>query len=751
MVPYKALMIRLFLFLLGLTAMATQVIMIRETLAIFHGNELIIGLFMGIWMMLTAAGSFLAVQSSKFKVQRLNHPLTSKIAQSSNRPIVQSSNRPIAQFLVLALFPLTTLFLLVLLRFTFIPAGIMPGLGQTTAVIFLSLLPFCLVSGALFPILVKQLSSLKQKNLLHEGYALESAGSILGGLLFSMLFIFALPPYESLVLLTLICLVAFIIIAWIGRRKILALSILTFSILFIILNSKFEPARLLDKMQFSKQEVVEIKSSPYGMIAVTRMGDQLFLYENGIQVSPGDDPIYREESVHYAMLMHPGPEKVLLLSGGASGIIDEILKYPVTEVVYSDTDPWLIKVARRYRPLPDDYRVNFIFKDPRIFLNQHDEKYDVILINTSEPNSAVLNRFYTVEFFKLLKERLNPGGIISLSLPAAGNYMNETSRQVHSVSYNSLQTVFSHVRIIPGGKDYFLASGSSLDHSIFQNYDDKRFTNIYVNPNYVNENLLRMRSELIMKDILLKTQINSDLKPYVFSLFLKQWLERYKINSWLIPLILLLVLVLSLISLGPLNLGLFAGGFTASSLEFLLLIWFQVMYGYVYQMTGVIFAVFMAGLVIGSLVLGNGYWELGNRYWVLGIGIRKHSFKGFLTIQGIFAFYSLVITALLVIIPSGSHDLFTISLILILVFITGLLMGTQFSSNAHLRTSSVLKSSGESFSADLFGSAIGIMLVSVYIVPQFGLPVTALMLAGLNLVALVVAAVKGRRSLVGSR
>jgi len=60
--PGKSTMARLFLFILGLTAMATQVVMIREALTLFNGNELIIGLFLGLWMILTALGSFLGAK-----------------------------------------------------------------------------------------------------------------------------------------------------------------------------------------------------------------------------------------------------------------------------------------------------------------------------------------------------------------------------------------------------------------------------------------------------------------------------------------------------------------------------------------------------------------------------------------------------------------------------------------------------------------------------------------------------------------
>jgi len=421
---------------------------------------------------------------------------------------------------------------------------------------------------------------------------------------------------------------------------------------------------------------------------------------------------------------------VLIISGAATGSIEEAMKYAPLAIDYVDRNPWLLRMIGKFRTLPQDSHVSYFYEDARIFLYKTDQKYDVILVNISEPESAEMNRYYTIEFYKLLKDKLNPAGIISVSTVAAGNYMNETSRLVHSVIFNTLKSVFSQVRVIPGGKDYFLASDSTIEQSIFTNYESIGIRNDYVNPYYINETLLRMRSDLIMKDIQPGTQINSDLKPYVFSLFLKQWMARFKINSWLIPLILILLLILSLIFLGPLNLGIFTGGFTASGLEFILLIWFQVIYGNVYQMTGVIFAVFMAGLAIGAMFRHKIY--------------PNNSFKGFLTIQGAFAAFSALMAALMLIIPSGSASWPMILLIMFLVLFTGLLTGIQFSLSAHLRKTNILKSAGESFSADLLGSAVGVILISVYIIPLIGLPMTALSLAGLNILVMGVVAWKGR-------
>ena len=68
--------------------------------------------------------------------------------------------------------------------------------------------------------------------------------------------------------------------------------------------------------------------------------------------------------------------------------------------------------------------------------------------------------------------------------------------------------------------------------------------------------------------------------------------------------------------------------------------------------------------------------------------------------------------------------------------VSGYLMGLQFALSANLRSTEMVKSAGESFSADLVGSAIGVLLVSVFLVPQLGIPLTGFTLAGLNVLTL---------------
>ncbi len=67
-----------------------------------------------------------------------------------------------------------------------------------------------------------------------------------------------------------------------------------------------------------------------------------------------------------------------------------------------------------------------------------------------EPPSGQANRFYTLEFFRLCQDHLNPGGIVALRLPAAENrWMPQMTERVLSI-HGALSRVFANVLIIPG-------------------------------------------------------------------------------------------------------------------------------------------------------------------------------------------------------------------------------------------------------------------------------------------------------------
>ena len=94
------------------------------------------------------------------------------------------------------------------------------------------------------------------------------------------------------------------------------------------------------------------------------------------------------------------------------------------------------------------------------------EKYDIVLINLPEPSTLQINRFYTLEFFRLIKSRLNPGAVISLGLPSTADYVSENAAQLNSTLYQTLQSAFKNIIILPGQKNYFIVSDAPIRHDI---------------------------------------------------------------------------------------------------------------------------------------------------------------------------------------------------------------------------------------------------------------------------------------------
>jgi hypothetical protein len=287
---------------------------------------------------------------------------------------------------------------------------------------------------------------------------------------------------------------------------------------------------------------------------------------------------------------------------------------------------------------------------------------------------------------------------------------------------------YNHIRIIPGMRDYYLASDAPLEGSLWKNLKNSRVPNLYVNPGYINEELMNARANLILSEIKDQKRINSDLKPYIYLQVYRQWLEKSGIDYRVIPAVLAIIVLLAFVFLGPLNLGLFTGGFTSSSLEFILILWLQVLFGNVYQLTGLVFAIFMAGMAIGA--------------FFKTMLIKDRSFNGFLKIQGWMAAFSLTLAGLEWFMPVVVPGWLVISLVLFLVAVAGLLMGSQFSLAVQLRKESAVTNAGQSFSADLAGSAVGILITSTFLVPLAGLPLAGIIIVILNIATIALLLIK---------
>lgn len=692
-------------FILGFTSIAAQIILLREFLSFFYGNELVLGLILANWMLLTGLGAYLGRNAEKR---------------------VFSLPPVIGMMVVLVLLPFVLVFLMYYFRNLVFVEGTMLNVLEIYVSSLVLLLPFCMLSGFVFSLLGELTSRYHQKNLISKVYSWESLGSVAGGVVFNLVLVWFLKTFQSLALLALLNLLALLPIARHNKKPVLVGATGILFVVMLVVVVFLDPDLQARQHLYRGQQVEYYKSSPYGNIVVTRQGGQVNYYENQVLLFSSQQPAMNEESVHYPLLQHPGPENVLLLSGGTPGMLREVFKYDVDRVDYVEINPWLIEAVGHFSDIYEHPLVNIINRDARLYVKNTHQKYDAALINLPEPSTVQLNRYYTIGFYKELKDRLEPGAVMGFSISGSSNYMSEEELRLHSSLYRTLKRAFDHVIIIPGRKHHFVASDKPLTYGVAQLASERGFDNVYVNPYYIQDDLLKQRGEKIMDELLEEVEVNRDFKPITYYQKVRQWLSYFDFNYWL-PLVMVVAVVLYLfVRLHPVNLGMFAAGFAGASVEVILLVAFQILYGYVYSMVGVIVTVFMGGLAFGT------YY----REKILP-GVRVSSFYRLMWIVGA---YILLLPLILRGMQNIAETPWLIhGLFVVLMFLTAMLVGMVFSLASQLRLKRWITIVSEIYSVDLLGAGLGTFVVSVYLIPLLGLMNVLLITAGTALLSGLIA------------
>jgi spermidine synthase len=689
----------LYLFVLGFCSSIVQVIMLRECMNVFYSNELVIGLILALWVALTGIGAWTA----KGKQSKTGHSINLAV-----------------RFGLLAILPVITILLLNYLKNIIFPPGLLIGFWQLAGILILMLSPFCLISGNTFALLSSQYSAETGSKL----YAFESIGSVLGGIVVSIVMVFWLNITQSLfVIFSIGMFVVFHIMYRIQKSYsyvFIAIGVFALSLAFV-----FDLDKQLRQFLYVNQQVVQTKETPYGNLTITETAGQYNVFENLSLLFSSDNTVLNEEMAHFPMLQFQNPQRVLLISGGISGIAKEILKYPsVSELVYIEPNPWLLKHTSKYFKLPDDKKLTVIDSDSRNFIKNDNKKFDVIIIALPEPSTLQVNRFYTLEFFEMLKKHTNAGAVISLSLNSSANYLSNENISLYSVMYNTLKKVFTNVLVLPGEKDYFLASDESLNSNIGRMSENKNIMNNYVNFGYIDDASMYERSRDIQKEILRNAPVNTDFKPSATYLQSAFFFTKLNINSLWVIVIAVALFFIPLFKLNSLSFSIYTTGFTASVIEMLVIVCFQVMFGYVYAASGVVFAVFMAGLAIGA--------------YLGAINKKIHQCNQVVILQLILLLVALFAILFLYILGIQKSNVIAISVMFVLNFIPSIITGYQFSTVLKVSEKSNKGRIGYYYGADLFGSALGLFIAASFLIPMLGMYCTVGVLLVINLLAIAI-------------
>jgi len=135
------------------------------------------------------------------------------------------------------------------------------------------------------------------------------------------------------------------------------------------------------------------------------------------------DARYMKLFVYWPVAVHPAPRSALLIGYGV-GVTAKALRdtRSLETIDIVDTSRDILEMNRHVYPDPADYplddrRVTVHIEDGRYFLQTTDRRFDIITGEPPPPNLAGVVSLYTVEYFSLVRDRLDEGGIATYWLP----------------------------------------------------------------------------------------------------------------------------------------------------------------------------------------------------------------------------------------------------------------------------------------------------------------------------------------------
>jgi spermidine synthase len=764
--------------LMGFTAIVAQVILIRELLTSFSGNELAIGIFFANWLLLEALGSFGAGRWA------------AKINSGTTYYAV------LQLFLALA-FPVVIL----LTRIAKHLLGIIPGQGINMLTVFYAslflLIPLGLADGAQFSFGCRMFTESRQKPAVLFGkvYIYEAIGSLVGGIAGTYLCLQYLNSFQTAFALALLNIFsAILLLVFVSSKpkidqfqeykaalytsrftlKVAAVALMIICVLLFPLGGIDYLHTHSVRAQWRHYNVLDYRNSIYGNVTVLQRLKQLNIMANGVPIStiPTPDIAFIEEFVHLALLSHPNPQKVLLVGGGIGGVLKEMLKHPIQEVNYAELDPLIIRTAQQHAPSftasdLNDPRVNIHYVDGRYLIRTRDERYDVIFINLPDPSTLEINRFYTLEFYHMSKQRLKADGILCFVLPGSMTYLSREMIDLNATIIQTTKHVLPFLNIIPGESNLLLVSSNEsvitnspdiliqrmrdrslqirllTDFHIRYKFDERRLQWYHNEIRKAGEMLLNrdFHPSALYYDLVFWNSVHSPAIAKIFSQ-LKYLRFRYIIIPIALMFVILLLLQRYLLAWQKsfIILPIIATGFTGMSVDIVLVLAFQSLYGYIYHWIGLLIAAFMVGLTLG------GMW-ITRRLSGVHRSEQKNAIDDYATFSKLEVFivlYSAALIGVLYLLNRFQEYAFIFAaaqyILLFLNALCGFLVGAEFplANSIYLKhTVHYTQTAGKLYAADLIGSWVGALFVTIAFIPLLGIMHTCLLVLFVNLCSLL--------------
>lgn len=680
-----------------MVSMVVQPVSARELIAQFSGNELIIGITVAAWLLLVGAGS---LAGARIKTERPERALA-------------------VAFIAEGLFVLPSVFMMRSARqILSIQAGETVSLPFALIFTTISLVPVCLPIGLQFPFaasLLKGTSSLfkgtsspfKGSSSLscdspghgtQRAYLIEAFGAFAGGAVFAFLLAGRVPALETSLAVGVLCLMASAVILKSPKLAVLVLV----PIAFYASLKGFQP----------RQDIFRAESK-YGEVKVTGIREQKNVYSSGHFLFSYPDTASEESGAHMAMSSHPSPARVLVV-GGSPAALREYLKYPIEKLDFVEADRMLIDASLSLFGPEDiamtrDKRLEIHAEDGRRFVKKTKDTYDLAIISAGGAETAASNRFYTEEFFRELKAVLADGGVVTLSVPTSFGYVAKGLRMSNGAIYGSLRAVFGHTATATEEYGLLIASDSPTERdpeALIKRFEARGVKTKHFHKHIFEDAFSHLQAGTYEEILKKAGGANKDMRPAAYLYNLLLWAGAHGgrpleavLSTGFLKASGVAVLVLSALAClrskrNTLYFSALSTGFSSMSLSMAVMLGFQAKAGYVYEMFGLLCAIFMAGAALGSFAYRA----------------TEKPVKGLLSAEALFCLYAVTLALT---IGDGTELFYYAS-----GLGAGLITGIGFSALARSAESAM---GGTIYGLDLAGAFAGSLIASIIVIPIFGI------------------------------
>jgi len=601
-----------------------------------------------------------------------------------------------------------------------------PGLGFILISGILLIGPNALISGNIFKWLVEEHLEEKtiQNNSFARFFAFEAIGFFIGGLIFTaylnnytnpLLF----SPLPNLLIL--------------GRKKGIRKAVTAILIIVFSLSS-FKTFKLILRKEFGNANIIANLGSRYGPVFLVRKDKVETVFSAGSLLASSEDKSGVEEFIHISLSAAETLKKkdVLFIGPALSGQIEEILKYSPESIDCLQLNPAITKLSKDRLPYSNKENVSFITDDPVRYLQNINKLYDAVLISMPAPSSLSLNRYFTKEFFQLIKLKIKPKGIFSFFIPSKREILSPQFARFNSSIINAVDRVFSNRILIPSDSMIIIASADRVitDSQLLKNFTraevNTAFFTYYHFKDLLNPSMRRYTEGMLDKMIAPNTYLNPTgflnyliLEQMKFYPKLRIELTSIKRNIFIFLIFMALAIavtrILSKQAFCLLNIG--AIGFTSISLSSIIYALFQIYCGALFWKLGLLICLFMIGLSLGVLLINRLH---NQRSQIISI-----SYLGWMSV------------ALMILFSLGKINSapFKEEIFYLFSFICGALTGGSYPILAgNLKRNEFNKKTITTviYSADLTGAFLGTLSCGILLIPFLGIPASLAVILILN-------------------